>query len=117
MNLQLFPQKNTKTYRAIRHDVVRKRQKENAEDAHHPKQKTRQVRQVLENIGGWSDLSVLELFAGQGNLTKVYAQFGEVLAYEKNQKTFVKLRKNVESEMLVACNKGDSYTEFHRLIF
>ena len=30
-----------KTYRAIRHDIVRKKQDENANEVHHPKEKIR----------------------------------------------------------------------------
>lgn len=84
-----------KTYRAIRHDVVRAKQKANSDDTHHPDEKRAQIETAL---AGKSDLKILELFAGQGNLTKIYAPFGSVECYDKKLKT------------------GDSYLVFHRLI-
>jgi len=84
-----------KTYRAIRHDVVRKKQRENSAECHHPEQKENQIRTVLKNK---SDLKILELFAGHGNLTKIYKDFGNVDCYDKLLKT------------------GDSYLVFHKLI-
>jgi hypothetical protein len=84
-----------KTYRAIRHDVVRKRQAENADDAHHPGEKIAQIQKVL---GKQKDLKILELFAGEGNLTAEYEKRGEVFCYDKKLGT------------------GDSYIVFHELI-
>jgi len=105
-----------KTYRAIRHDVVRKRQAEYSDTAHHPDEKIQQVKSVLQGICGWGDLSILELFAGQGNLTKVYAEYGDVIANEYKGEVFDKLQENVRDCMLVQCNRVDSYLDFHQLI-
>jgi len=86
-----------KTYRAIRHDVVRKRQKENCSSAHHPDEKISQLQRILKNKTG---LKILELFSGQGNLTNYYKNHGDVLAYDK---------KHLKT--------GDSFLIFHSLIF
>jgi hypothetical protein len=85
-----------KTYRAIRHDVVRKKQRENDNSVHHPDEKIAQVEFALKDR---KDLKILELFAGQGNLTKVYENYGQVFAYDK---------KHLKT--------GDSFIEFHKLI-
>lgn len=64
----------TKTYRAIRHDIVRAKQKTNADEVHHPDEKTNQIKRVFSEIE-WDNKDnpkILELFAGQGNLTNVY---------------------------------------------
>jgi len=84
-----------KTYRAIRHDVTRKKQRENDSECHHPEEKIGQIKEILN---GKTDLNILELFAGYGNLTSIYSKFGNVDAYDKKLKT------------------GDSYITFHRLI-
>lgn len=91
-----------KTYRAIRHDVTRAKQKQNCNTVHHPDEKINQINSAL--IDNFNDeelrqLSILELFAGQGNLTKIYQDFGSVSAYD---------RKYLKT--------GDSYIEFHKLI-
>ena len=106
-----------KSYRAIRHDIIRTKQNNNANEVHHPDAKINQIKSVLMDNLGWGDLSILELFAGHGNLTKVYAEYGEVLAYEKKGSVYESLIENTKDCMLVKCNKADSFIEFHRLIF
>lgn len=108
--------KKNKTYRAIRHDVVRIRQANNMDIVHHPDEKINQVKSVLKEISNWGDLSILELFAGHGNLTRVYAEYGEVLANEYKKTVYNKLLKNTEDLMLVKCNNVDSFTDYHLLI-
>lgn len=105
-----------KTYRAIRHDVVRKKQSNYCDTLHHPNEKINQIKRVLSEICNWGDLSILELFAGQGNLTKVYAEYGEVIANEYKIKTFKSLQDNVKDCFLVHCNRVDSYIDYHQLI-
>lgn len=78
-----------KTYRAIRHDITRAKQKQNADEVHHPDEKINQIRNVLSGY----DLSILELFSGNGNCTKVYSEYGEVLAFEKNVAVYESLLK------------------------
>jgi len=85
-----------KTYRAIRHDVVRHKQKTNDDSCHHPIEKRDQIENILK---GKSDLSILELFAGRGNTTRILEQFGTVEAYDKKW-----------------LGTGDSYLVYHRLI-
>jgi len=75
----------TKTYRAIRHDVVRAKQKQNADEVHHPDEKINQIKKVF-NMQIWDDdenPKILEMFVGQGNLTNVYEAYGDVTAYDK----------------------------------
>jgi hypothetical protein len=103
----------SKTYRAIRHDIIRQKQKENNVNVHHPNQKANQIKRVLSGI----DLSILELFAGHGNCTKVYSDYGEVTAFEKNAKVFKSLLENTNDCQMVQCHKADSYLEYHRLVF
>lgn len=86
-----------KTYRAIRHDIIRKRQEENNSKVHHPSEKVRQIENILSKSG--RKLKILELFAGQGNLTKVYQKYGMVESYDKRY-----------------LKTGDSYLVYHELI-
>ena len=93
---------NGKTYRAIRHDITRAKQKQNCDTVHHPDEKINQINEAMlecfpdEQL---TNLSILELFAGRGNLTKIYQNFGSVSAYDKKW-----------------LKTGDSYIEFHKLI-
>jgi hypothetical protein len=84
-----------KTYRAIRHDVTRKKQRENSDAVHHPNEKINQIEKVIREYTG---LRILELFSGEGNLTSTYEKYGVVDCYDKKLKT------------------GDSFREYHRLI-
>jgi len=102
-----------KTYRAIRHDITRLKQKQNIDEVHHPDEKINQIRNVLYGV----DLSILELFSGNGNCTKIYADYGDVLCFEKNANVFNSLVENTKNYMNVKPNKSDSFLEFHRLIF
>ena len=90
-----------KTYRALRHDVIRNKQLQNSNEVHHPNEKTKQVKRVLLdfNQSNGNDLRILELFSGQGNLTKLYGDYGNVTAYDKKY-----------------LKTGDSFLEYHRLI-
>ncbi len=117
MQKKLFNiEETTKSYRAIRHDVTRKKQNEYCDTKHHPNHKIKQIKTVLNECCGWSDLSILELFAGRGNLTKIYAEYGEVIANEYKKKVFDKLTENVKECALVHCNNVDSFLDFHQLI-
>jgi hypothetical protein len=89
-----------KTYRAIRHDVVRKNQADNNNLVHHPHEKIGQIEWVMHNLNIQSGHEILELFSGQGNLTGIFKQFGNVTACD---------RKYLKT--------GDSFLLFHRLIY
>lgn len=96
-----LPTDNSKTYRAIRHDITRAKQSQNNNEVHHPDEKTNQIKKVFANFE-WSNErnpNILELFAGQGNLTNVYNEYGKVDAFDKKY-----------------LKTGDSYIQFHRLI-
>lgn len=102
-----------KTYRALRHDVVRKRQREDSDDTRHPDEKIRQIRLALQ---GLEDLTTLELFAGTGNCTQEYAQYGSVVAVDKVGKVYDQLVENMKELENVTCKRKDSYLYFHELI-
>jgi len=88
-----------KTYRAIRHDITRGKQKLNADEVHHPSEKIEPIQSILNTEFGLKRISILELFSGQGNLTKIYKEFGIVHQYDKTH-----------------LKTGDSYLVFHKLI-
>jgi hypothetical protein len=91
-----------KTYRAIRHDVVRQNQEINHPGVHHPEHQINQIMSVIlssfgeEKIG---KLNILELFAGRGNLTKVFKQYGVVDSFDKKW-----------------LKTGDSFIRYHEII-
>jgi hypothetical protein len=95
-----FPIKQKKTYRAIRHDVVRKKQAANSTEVHHPNEKTTQIEFVLNNLNLQKNHNILELFSGRGNLTNIYERYGNVTACDKKY-----------------LKTGDSFLLFHKLIF
>lgn len=76
----------------------RKRQKQNLIEFTHPKEKTDQIRRILESHSFNKKYKILELFCGSGNLTQIYKTYGNVSAYDK------------------AKGDGDSYLIFHKLI-
>jgi hypothetical protein len=90
-----------KTYRAIRHDVVRAKQNNNEAELHHPDEKINQIINVFQEFGILkdSDTKILELFSGRGNLTNIYKEYGNVVCYDKKY-----------------LKTGDSFLEYHRLI-
>jgi len=96
MSFPFYEQAETgKTYRAIRHDVIRNKQSLNSVDVHHPRDKADQIIKVLPA----KEYNTLELFAGQGNLTPIYQAYGNVDSFDKKY-----------------LKTGDSFREFHRLI-
>lgn len=117
MQTKMFDEKsNDKTYRAIRHDITRKKQSEYCDTLHHPNQKINQIKKTLGDAPSNKDLKILELFAGQGNLTKVYSEYGSVIANEYKSSVFDILKDNVKEMSLVSCNRVDSFLHFHQLI-
>lgn len=61
------------------HKKTRKDQALNAIDYHHPEEKIRQLEKFKQYLKG----EILEVFAGQGNLSKFYQRFGNVTAITK----------------------------------
>lgn len=62
------------------HKVIRKKQNNNDDNYHHPVEKIKQ----LENFTNFfKNKNILEVFAGQGNLTKYYSKFGNVTPMTK----------------------------------
>lgn len=85
-----------KSYRAIRHDVIRSKQKVYDQDVVHHDQKIHQIRSFLKDK---KDLNILELFSGSGVLTKEYQNYGVVTECDKKNGT------------------GDSFRLYHRFIY
>lgn len=103
-----------KTYRAERHDVTRKLQKEMSPKVHHPEEKQKQIRTFMDihKPEGYT----LELSAGEGNLTKVYAEYNIVIAYETNKSKYEKLvtlSQSIKGDNNILCLRRDSYLGFH----
>lgn len=87
--------KNQKKFLQTKHQ----KRLDNSDSIHHPDEKIAQIKNVFETLPRQSRLRILELFAGRGNLTQVYKNYGNVKAYDKNW-----------------LQTGDSFLEFHRLI-
>lgn len=77
----------------------RKKQKEYTDEYHHPKEKINQIYKILNNKSYDDKFKILELFCGNGNLTKIYKNYGNVSSFDK------------------ICGDGDSYRLFHKLIY
>lgn len=89
--------KEVKSYRAERHDVVRKKQSENSNEVHHPRKKKQQIKRVLEDRKKYK---IVEYFAGEdGNLSPLYEKYGDLEKYDKK------------------LGSGDSYKLFHKHIY
>lgn len=102
-----------KTYRAIRHDVVRQRQASNANDAHHPDEKITQLKAILDTD---KQYNTLELFAGHGNMTEYYASIGKVQAIEKVGKVFEKLTERLGGNDNATLIQADSFRKVHEYL-
>jgi hypothetical protein len=89
-----------KTYRAIRHDVIRNKQSQNSKEVHHPDEKINQIEFVLNNLNYQKNHKILELFAGQGNLTEIYKKYGDLVSCDKKY-----------------CKTGDSFLLYHKMIY
>ena len=64
------------------HRKIRKSQKLNKDDYHHPEEKIEQLRKIPWPLKG---CKVLEVFGGQGNLTKFYEAKGKVTSLTKEE--------------------------------
>ena len=63
------------------HKKTRQGQKENANKYHHPEEKIKQLQKFSHLLSG----EILEVFAGQGNLTEFYEEFGNVTPLTKEE--------------------------------
>lgn len=102
-----------KSYRAIRHEIVRARQNIGSDDTRHPQEKSSMIRNVLD---GKTGVHTLELFAGTGNCTKVFAEYGAVTATEKVGKIYEQLVDETKHIENITCVRKDSFVHFHQLI-
>lgn len=64
---------------AASHKETRRLQSLNHDDYHHPQEKIAQLEAIKDFVKG----DILEVFAGQGNLTKFYQQHGNVIPLNK----------------------------------
>lgn len=96
------------TISSVKHKHQRLHQKANSVKHHHPAEKTNQVLKYVRNNG----LSILETHAGWGNLSKLYRQFGSVVAHEVNKEK----AKYLESLGDLQVIKGDSEKEVFKHI-
>lgn len=62
------------------HRIIRSGQADNLDEYHHPVEKMAQLSHYQEYIHG----DILEVFAGQGNLTDFYSAFGNVTAMTRD---------------------------------
>ena len=81
----------TKSLNALKHDKQRDAQKQDLEHTNHTDLKTKQIQKIITTRNN----KILELFEGNGKLTKVWSELGEV---ETN-------------------NQMDAYKVFHGLIY
>ena len=79
---------------------LEKKQRENSNEVHHPDEKIDQIKWVMNNLILQKGHTILELFAGQGNLTKIYEDYGDVTALD---------RKYLKT--------GDSFLLYHKYIY
>ena len=66
---------------AIKHKGTRLLQKQNADEYHHPNEKIKQLEKLSPLVFG----DILEVFAGEGNLTEYYSQYGKVTPMTKDK--------------------------------
>lgn len=103
----------SKTYRAIRHDIIRLKQSSNDDSVHHPDEKINQIKKTLNG----SDYDILELFAGNGNCTTIYHEYGHVTAVEKSKKVYKSLCEKTNGFEDIDLINTDSFVFFHGEIF
>lgn len=112
MSIEQAIKQSQKTYRALRHDIIRAQQKNNESKVHHPDEKTKQIKKFLK-IG--KNLKILELFSGVGNLTQIYEQYGVVFCNELNRNKYGILCEKFANDC-IKLNRGDAYKFYHKLI-
>jgi len=66
---------------AEKHKIIRLKQNQNADEYHHPDEKITQLNEFKHFLTG----DILEVFAGKGNLTKYYNNFGRVTPMTKEE--------------------------------
>jgi hypothetical protein len=75
-----------------------------------------QIDRVMSTHDGPMNLSVLELLAGSGELSKVYTKYGSVLANEYEPALFEKLVENTKDSGSISCQRTDALLNFHQMI-
>lgn len=97
------------TISSVKHKYIRLNQKSNDDRHHHPTEKIAQIKKVLKE----RDLSILETHAGRGNLSKVYRQYGKVIAHDIDAEK-VDYLKALGFDEAIKC---DSLKEIHKYIY
>ena len=99
------------TTSSVKHKYRRLNQNNNDQRYAHPIEKIQQIKRVLPN----KELNTLELHCGFGNLTKIYQEYGSVLAFDIDQ-----ARVDVVNAFAlegVDVHKADSIRELHRYVW
>lgn len=99
------------TVSSVKHKYIRLKQAANEHAYHHPKEKTEQIKRVLQ--AEEPPLFILETHAGYGNLTEVYRRYGMVTCHDVDAKKIDHLRAKTK----VVATKADSEKEIHKYIY
>lgn len=103
------------TVSSVKHKYIRLKQAANADEHHHPIEKTEQVKRVLGSATFNSTPFILEAHAGWGNLTQVYSEYGVVQALEIDEKKVDHIIANGTGRIFA--RKCDSMREFHNTLY
>ena len=106
------------SYRAIRHVVLKYKKSRNDKSIHHPDEKIAQVLRWIRHLERkHGKLSILDLFAGHGNLTKIYSEFGKVLAIDQNSQKFESLDALRADRNDISVLKVDAFRFAHMMVY
>ena len=106
--------KLNRTISSVKHKYRRLKQATNENKYHHPIEKTKQVHKILNKDKLYS---ILETNAGWGNLTKVYVEYGNVIAQDIKQDRINYLKENVKNDNKFVTIKCDSFKKIHNYIY
>lgn len=96
---------------SVKHKYRRLTQARNDDRYHHPEEKAEQARRLIEGNG----LEILEMCCGWGNMTSIYAQYGNVLAFDIEADRVCHVA-DLGLDSVVAV-RADSFLEAHRLVY
>lgn len=96
---------------SVKHKYRRLTQNDNEDRYHHPTEKIDQIRRILPR----KKLHTLETNCGWGNLTQIYQEYGEVLAWDNDRKRTDYVNKLCMED--VDAETVDSFNEIHKLLW
>ncbi|SHE67091.1 N2,N2-dimethylguanosine tRNA methyltransferase [Seinonella peptonophila] len=100
------------TVSSVKHKYIRLHQSKNNDKHHHPIEKKEQINRVLSKD---QQYRILETHAGNGNLTKLYLEFGEVVAHDIDQTKICRLEQIKNPNLKIM--KCDSFKRIHHYIY